>query len=56
MQAKYDADKDLVKRSFDWFILRPTSLTDDEAIGKASIGSQIRISGKIAVRPVFFIS
>ncbi|KAJ6492847.1 NADH(P)-binding-domain-containing protein [Mycena vitilis] len=39
MQAKYEADANLVKRdAFKWTILRPGGLTDDTGTGKASIG------------------
>ncbi|KII83703.1 hypothetical protein PLICRDRAFT_119013 [Plicaturopsis crispa FD-325 SS-3] len=39
VQAKYDADKDLVKRTaFKWTILRPGQLTHDPGVGKGDIG------------------
>ncbi|KAI0766415.1 NADH(P)-binding-domain-containing protein [Trametes elegans] len=39
MQAKYDADKNLVQRTaFKWTILRPGWLTDNPGAGKVSIG------------------
>lgn len=39
MQAKYDADKNLVARkSFKWTILRPGSLSNEPASGKARVG------------------
>jgi len=47
MKAKYDADKNLVQRTFDWFILRPSGLTNDEGTGKVNIGAQIHITNKI---------
>lgn len=49
MQAKYDADKDLVKRtSFKWTILRPGGLSNDPGVGKASIG-RTHITSTISV-------
>jgi hypothetical protein len=48
-QAKLDADVDLVKRTaFDWFILRPGSLTDEPGTGKVVLGKTPRT--RIAVR------
>ena len=39
MQAKYEADKDLVERTaFKWTILRPGYLTNEPGTGKAMIG------------------
>ena len=39
MQAKYDADKDLARRSaFKWTILRPGRLTHESGTGKVTIG------------------
>lgn len=39
MQAKYDADKNLVQRTaFKWTILRPGSLSDEPGTGKAIVG------------------
>ncbi|KIM81998.1 hypothetical protein PILCRDRAFT_820886 [Piloderma croceum F 1598] len=39
MRWKYEADKNLVKRSsFKWTIVRPGGLTNDEGTGKATIG------------------
>ncbi|KAL5479107.1 hypothetical protein ACEPAI_2395 [Sanghuangporus weigelae] len=39
MQAKYDADKNLVQRTaFKWTILRPSGLSNEPGTGKASIG------------------
>ncbi|KAL5520186.1 hypothetical protein ACEPAG_9399 [Sanghuangporus baumii] len=39
MQAKYDADKNLVKRTaFKWTIIRPGGLSNEPGTGKASIG------------------
>lgn len=47
---KYEADKELVKRTaFEWFILRPATLTDDEGTGKGEIGAKVHLGGKIAV-------
>jgi hypothetical protein len=39
VQAKLDADVNLVGRTaFDWFILRPTWLTDEPGTGKVALG------------------
>ncbi|THH02314.1 hypothetical protein EW145_g6764 [Phellinidium pouzarii] len=39
MQAKYEADKNLVQRTaFQWTILRPSGLTNDPGSGKATVG------------------
>ncbi|KAL5496109.1 hypothetical protein ACEPAH_3026 [Sanghuangporus vaninii] len=39
MQAKYDADKNLVQRTaFKWTILRPGGLSNEPGTGKASVG------------------
>jgi len=40
MQAKYDADKELVWRStLKWTILRPGGLVDDQGTGRIALGS-----------------
>jgi hypothetical protein len=50
MQAKYDADKNLVQRTaFKWTILRPRHLTHEPGtgratVGKAPLGSAISVS------------
>ena len=39
MQAKYEADKNLVQRTaFNWTILRPGGLSNEPGSGKASVG------------------
>ena len=50
MKWKYEADKDLVKRTaFQWTIVRPGGLKDAPGTGKASIG-RTHITETIAVR------
>ena len=62
MQAKYDADKDLVKRTaFKWTILRPGGLSNEPGTGKASIGrthitKTISVSQKLSLHAkIFFL-
>ena len=49
MQAKYDADKDLARRTaFKWTMVRPGWLSDEPGTGRAIVG-KAHISGKIPV-------
>ena len=53
MQAKYDADKNLVQRTaFKWTILRPGGLSNKPATGKAKVG-KARLKYTISVSSKF---
>lgn len=50
-EAKLAADRDLVKRSaFNWVILRPGHLLDEEGTGKVELGAEVHMGG-VPVRP-----
>ena len=51
MQAKYDADKDLIQRTaFKWTILRPGRLTHEPGTGNAVVG-KAPLESAISVSP-----
>lgn len=48
MAAKHAADLNLSRRSqFPWFVLRPSSLSDDEASGCVSLGERKTITRSV---------
>lgn len=48
MAAKHAADLNLSKRSqFPWFVLRPSSLSDDEPSGRVSLGERKTITRSV---------
>ena len=55
MHWKYEADKDLVKRTaFKWTILRPGGLTNDPGEGKADVG-RTHLGKTISVRTTMYM-
>ncbi len=50
MQMKYEADRNLSKRtSFPWFVLRPSSLSDDAGKGKVMLGERKTITHNVSL-------